>query len=239
MADVDMAVPSDGQQMLVNSKTQYQKEFKSDGAKCAGFIFLPIIVILFVTQMALLFQHDENGLHLASAIIGCSVATMISMLVYAMLYWPVNTVIEVNKNSRTIEVTYHMWACHRLQYRQESLDDVSEVVVDPVKSQYGIVGYVANIRFKSGASSIQLYKDKSDANIVEDFNEMSRFITGNDADNNKLQGNCDGGCGQCYCICCKNWGIVVAFFAFFALGYVAISWAMAWAMSDGKLFERD
>ena len=89
------------------------------------------------------------------------------MLVFAMLYWPVNTVIEVNKNSRTIEVTYHMWMCHRQQYRQESLDDVSEVFVDAVKSM--TVSDGLSILQGGDNAATDYLKEKTSASLKEAF----------------------------------------------------------------------
>ena len=73
------------------------------------------------------------------------------MAVYFMLYYPVSTMIEISKSSNQIEVTYKMLCCGRYIYRNEAIENIKDIVVSPVKSQYGIVGYVANISFQNGA----------------------------------------------------------------------------------------
>lgn len=168
---------------------------------------------------------------------GISVATCTSMLFYFLCYYPETTQISISKSSNIIEVTYKMMSCNRQIQRQEQIDNVEEIEVKPVKSQYGIVGYVCNITFKDGAKTIQLYKDREDKDIVEDFEELSQFILGRNAKDNELKGNCECSCGDTYCVCCKNWGLILALFLFFALGYVALSFAIAYEMNDEKLFD--
>ena len=68
----------------------------------------------------------------------------------------------MTKNTGVLHVTYKMMFCGRSQERQEDIKNISDIQVLPIKTQYGIVGYVAEIQFKNNASAVQLYKDKGD-----------------------------------------------------------------------------
>lgn len=111
------------------------------------------------------------------------------------------------------------------------------MVVSPVKSQYGIVGYVANIYFKDGAKKIQLYKDRQDTDIIQEFEEISMFIMGKNAQNNELKGDCDCSKGGCYCICCKNWVLVAILFIVIAAAYIGGSFGLAISQNCGSFLE--
>ena len=130
-----------------------------------------------------------------------------------------------------------MMMCDRSMMREEPISNVEDIRVLPIKSQYGIVGYVANITFKNGAPKIQLYKDKGD-NVVEDFEELAMFVLGRNATDNDLGDNCDCRQGGCYCICCKMWGLVAALIVLAGLAYVGVSFAIGYAV-DEKFLEFD
>lgn len=64
-----------------------------------------------------------------------------------------------------------LW-CKRSTCREQKLMDVVDVVVVPVKSQYGIVGYIAEIHFKGTIPKIQVYQKKGET-VQQEFEELS------------------------------------------------------------------
>jgi len=60
------------------------------------------------------------------------------------------------------------------------------------------------------------------------------FILGRNAKDNELNG---GGCGECYFICCKNWGLMLVLFIVISLLYIFASFAIAYSQADGDLFK--
>ena len=159
------------------------------------------------------------------------VGYMVALLTYFMCYYPVSTQIKANKSFNTIYVTYKMLMCNRSIMREESISNVADIYVLPIKSQYGIVGYVADITFKNGAKKIQLYKDRGD-NVVQDFDDLSWFILGRKATNNEEQSSCDCSSGGCYCVCCKNWGLITMIIVLAVLIYIAVSFAIGYAVDE-------
>ena len=124
-----------------------------------------------------------------------------------------------------------MLACRRTMERCESLDNVQECEVLPIRSQYGIVGYVMDIKFKNGTKKVQIYKDRDDE-VQKEFEELSKAITGQDAKNNEEVSDCSCGASGCYCVCCKNWGVILAIIVLLALIYIAASFAIAYARDE-------
>lgn len=158
-----------------------------------------------------------------------------AMAAYFLCYYPVVTQIRGSKDNNQLMVSYKMLCFGRYKVREERLENVSDIVVLPIKSQYGIIGYVADIYFKNGAPKIQIYKDRGD-DVVNDYEELSFFILGRNATDNMLSNDCDCTCGGCYCVCCDYWGIVIYFFVLAVLVYVGISFGIGYII-DKKFLE--
>lgn len=233
---VDMMMPSDTNTALISSSTQLNKQFVNKGAKCMVLIFSIITFASIVTQIVFL-GSSNHELHIAAAYMSIGIASILLLTIWGALYNPVSTDIAISKSNNMITVTYKMMLCGRLMERQESLSNVQDMVVSPVKSQYGIVGYVANIYFKDGAKKIQLYKDRQDSDIIQDFEEISMFIMGKNAQNNELKGDCDCSKGGCYCVCCKNWVLVTIVFIIIAAAYIGGSFSLAISQNCGSFLE--
>ena len=150
---VDMMVPNDTSQGLIQSSTQYQKVYVSHGTKCMLIVMGTITSTLLITQFVFFFT---GNIALITSGAWMSIATAINAAIfsYGLLFYPGSTEINVNKSTNMIEVTYKMIGCGKDLKRVEALDNISEIEIKPVKSQYGIVGYVANILFKNGAKKI-------------------------------------------------------------------------------------
>ena len=195
---------------------------------------------LMITQLAFLLQNTTGELVVAGAFLGIGVPILASISCYGMLYYPVKTEINVDKSTDQIEVTYKMMCFGREMKMIEALHSVELIEVQPVKSQYGIVGYVANIAFNDGAESIQIYRDGRGGDVVADFEELSMFILGRNAKNNELRSNCDCSCGASYCICCKNWFLILVLFVLVSLIYIGGSFGIAYSQDDaGLLFTQN
>ena len=146
---------------------------------------------------------------------------------------PAKTKIKATKTDDKIHVTYYSICCGLMNERMENISNVKDIEVLPIRNKEGIVvGYIAEISFASGASDIQLFKDARD-NVVNDFKELSMFILGRDAKGNELVATRKGCCrrGGCYCVPCKNCGLV-----FFIMTLVVILWTVA---SFAIAFARD
>ena len=97
-----------------------------------------------------------------------------------------------------------------------------------------MIGYVAEISFVNGESEIQLFKDVKD-NVVNDFKELSLFVLGRDAKDNELVSMNKNGCcrkNACYCVPCKNCGLVFFIMALVVILWVVTSFAVAFARDD-------
>jgi hypothetical protein len=116
------------------------------------------------------------------------IATALCTVVSAWMacFNPARTNIKVTKADDRIHVTYHSICCGQSYERMESISNVKDIEVLPIRNKEGIViGYIAEISFLNGASDIQLFKDVRD-NVVNDFKELSLFVLGRDAKGNEL-----------------------------------------------------
>ena len=102
----------------------------------------------------MLTSDPADGLIVSGAYIGISVAINAAMLAFYVFYHPVSSLVSVSRESRILKVTYRMMVCKRTAERCEALDNISECEVLPIRTQYGIVGYVLEIKFKNGARKI-------------------------------------------------------------------------------------
>ena len=134
-----------------------------------------------------------------------------------------------------LKVTYRMMVCKRTMEISEPLSNIQECEVLPIRTQYGIVGYVLDIKFKNGAKKVQLYKDRGDE-VQKEFEELSVILTGTNAKNNEEVSDCSCGAGGCYCICCNHWILILVIIILVALIYIGASFAIAFAR-DETIFE--
>ena len=58
--------------------------------------------------------------------------------------------------------------CPRQHERVTKMSLISDVQLRPVKTQYGIVGYLVVIVFKDGSDNINIYHDKND-NVLNEI----------------------------------------------------------------------
>ena len=162
--------------------------------------------------------------------------TLLAIMIYMCCYNPHSTHIRISKSYGTLYVTYRMLWCGRSTTREEKLNDVADVVVKPIKTQYGITGYVLEIYFRSGAPRIQVHKDKSES-VIKEFEELSTQLIGRNATgNDESLNDCSCRCDTCYCICCKLWCLVTLIFILAVLLYITVSMGIAYAV-DEKFLE--
>lgn len=130
---VDMMVPNDTSQGLIQSSTQYQKVYVSYGTKCMLIVMGIITSTLLITQFVFFFT---GNIALITSGAWMSIATAINAAVfsYGLLFYPGSTEINVNKSTNMIEVTYKMIGCGRDLKRVEALDNILEIEIKPVKS---------------------------------------------------------------------------------------------------------
>ena len=117
----------------------------------------------------------------------------------------------------------------------ENISNLKDIEVLPIRNKEGIViGYIAEISFLNGESDIQIFKDVRD-NVVNDFKELSLFVLGRDAKGNELVTMRGRGCCRkngCYCIPCKNCGLVFFIMSLVVILLVVASFAVAFARDD-------
>ena len=148
---------------------------------------------------------------------------------------PSKTKIKITKADDRIHVTYHSFCCGQSYERIENISNVKDIEVLPLRSKEGyVIGYIAEITFVNGASDIQLFKDVRD-NVVNDFKELSLFVLGRDAKDNELVTMRGRGCCRkngCYCVPCKNCGLVFFIMSLVVILLVVASFAVAFARDD-------
>ena len=218
------------------NKNIYYKEYRSNGTNCALIILVPCFVVSLGLQIYFYTTDPKDKLIQVAGFISIGVAQFLAWTFYFVCYYPVVTQIKVDKNFNKVFIAYRMFCFGRDIIREENISNVYDINILPIRSQYGVVGYVADIYFKDGAKKIQLYKDRGD-HVSADFEELSMFILGRNATNNvEREECCDCSAGGCYCVCCDYWGCVLYFFILAGLIYIGISFAIGYVI-DNKMFE--
>ena len=118
---------------------------------CAVIVLIPLILAGLGVQIFFYTTAPEDKMVKGAPFTAIGVGVWAAIAAYFACYYPQVTQIKVSKSYNTIWVTYKMMCMGRTIVCEESLTNIADMVVEPVRSQYGIVGYVANITFKNGA----------------------------------------------------------------------------------------
>ena len=140
-----------------------------------------------------------------------------------------------SKTDDTVRFVYHL-GCGRSYETKGKLSEVEDITLEPIKSQYGIVGYNILFKFKDGTPTMGLYQDMSD-DVLKNINELTQFVLGKDSSEG-LGSNCGGGCGSCYCQCWPNYKTIIILFSVAVVAYVGASFGLA-LMMKSKLDDMD
>ena len=97
------------------------------------YFFGLLVTIFLITQWIFLFTQIK-GTVIAGAFMSISISILVSIFVYGLFYYPIETEINVSKSSNKIEVTYRMYCFGRQMNRSEAIDNVQDIEVLPVKS---------------------------------------------------------------------------------------------------------
>ena len=135
----------------------YQRSYKvGKGSIIMFIIFITVFIALIGVQAYFWTTLDARVAGYISPIGGIMIG-----LIVMVIYQPTGSTVSASKPDDIITVTYSMM-CGRSWQAQGKITQISEITMETVKSQYGILGYNIVINFKDDTSSFKYFVDKGD-----------------------------------------------------------------------------